>query len=138
MKILHADVARAPLLEARFLAEARLTAGLEHPGIVGVHDRGRLADGRPWFTMREVRGRTLREVIDEVHAAAGPEGFRETASGWTFRRLVDAFARVCQAVAFAHRRGVVHRVGVACGSRAAGWAAGGHPRGRLAGGAPVS
>jgi hypothetical protein len=38
-----------------FLAEAKLTAGLEHPGIVGVHDRGSLADGRPWFTMREVR-----------------------------------------------------------------------------------
>jgi len=76
---------------------------------VGVHDRGQLDDGRLWFTMREVRGRTLGDVIDEVHAAAGPEGFRETASGWTFRRLVDAFARVCQAVAYAHRRGVVHR-----------------------------
>ena len=109
MKLLRPDVARAPSLEARFVAEAKLTAGLEHPGIVGVHDRGRLDDGRLWFTMREVRGRTLREVIDEVHAAAGPEGFRETPSGWTFRRLADAFARVCQAVAYAHRRGVVHR-----------------------------
>jgi eukaryotic-like serine/threonine-protein kinase len=109
MKLLRADRTGAPRLEARFLAEAKLTAGLEHPGIVGVHDRGRLADGRLWFTMREVRGRTLGQVIDEVHAACGPDGFGETASGWTFRRLADAFARVCQAVAYAHRRGVVHR-----------------------------
>jgi serine/threonine-protein kinase len=109
MKLLRADVASGAQSEARFLAETSLTAGLEHPGIVAVHDSGRLDDGRLWFTMREVRGRTLRDVIAEVHAAAGPEGFRETASGWTFRRLVDAFARVCQAVAYAHRRGIVHR-----------------------------
>jgi serine/threonine-protein kinase len=109
MKLLRADVAHAEQIQVRFLAETRLTAGLEHPGIVSVHDGGRLADGRLWFTMREVRGRTFGDVIDEVHAAAGPEGFRETSTGWTFRRLVDAFARVCQAVAYAHRRGIVHR-----------------------------
>jgi serine/threonine protein kinase/formylglycine-generating enzyme required for sulfatase activity len=109
MKLLRVDMGRAARREARFVAEAKLTAGLEHPGIVSVHDRGWLDDGRLWFTMREVRGRTLGDVIDEVHAAAGPEGYRETASGWTFRRLVDAFARVCQAVAYAHRRGIVHR-----------------------------
>jgi len=109
MKLLRVDVGRVARRQARFVAEAKLTAGLEHPGIVSIHDRGMLDDGRLWFTMREVRGRTLGEVIDDVHAAAGPEGFRETASGWTFRRLIDAFARVCQAVAFAHRRGIVHR-----------------------------
>jgi eukaryotic-like serine/threonine-protein kinase len=109
MKLLRADVAGAEQIQVRFLAETKLTAGLEHPGIVGVYDTGRLDDGRLWFTMREVRGRTFGDVIDEVHAAAGPEGFRETASGWTFRRLADAFARVCQAVAYAHRRGIVHR-----------------------------
>ena len=109
MKLLRADVAGGAQSEARFLAETKLTAGLEHPGIVAVHDGGRLDDGRLWFTMREVRGRTLGDVIAEVHAAAGPEGFRETASGWTFRRLADAYARVCQAVAYAHRRGIVHR-----------------------------
>jgi eukaryotic-like serine/threonine-protein kinase len=109
MKLLRADVTRAPRIEARFVAEAKLTAELQHPGIVGVHDRGRLADGRLWFTMREVRGRTLGDVIDEVHAMGGPDASRETPSGWTFRRLADAFARVCQAVAYAHRRGIVHR-----------------------------
>jgi len=109
MKLVRGDMKGHARREARFVAEAKLTAGLEHPGIVSVHDRGILEDGRQWFTMREVRGRTLGDVIDEVHAAVGPEGFRETTSGWTFRRLVDAFARVCQAVAFAHRRGIVHR-----------------------------
>lgn len=109
MKLVRGDMKGHARREVRFVAEAKLTAGLEHPGIVSVHDRGILEDGRQWFTMREVRGRTLGDVIDEVHAAAGPEGFRETKSGWTFRRLVDAFARVCQAVAFAHRRGIVHR-----------------------------
>jgi serine/threonine-protein kinase len=109
MKILHASVAARARLAARFLAEVKLTAGLSHPGIVAVHDFGRLDDGRLWFTMREVRGRTLGDVVAEVHAAADESGFRETASGWTFRRLVDAFARACQAVAYAHRRGIVHR-----------------------------
>src|SRR5690349_13667053 len=109
MKILHADVAARPKVAARFLSEVKLTAGLAHPGIVAVHDWGRLDDGRLWYTMREVRGRTLGEVIDDVHEAADDAGFHETPSGWTFRRLVDAFGRVCQAVAYAHRRGVVHR-----------------------------
>ena len=110
MKLLRADkLTGRSSSEARFFAEARLTAGLEHPGIVSVHDRGRLEDGRLWFTMREVRGRTLTDVIDEVHAGAHADDWRESVSGWTFRRLIDAFGRVCQAVAFAHRKGVVHR-----------------------------
>src|SRR5262249_55313203 len=45
----------------------------------------------------------------ELHEASSPEGFGQTAGGWTFRRLVDAFARIAQAVAYAHSRGVVHR-----------------------------
>jgi hypothetical protein len=99
MKVLRLDLVESASMRARFLAEAQLTAELQHPGIVAVHDRGELDDGRLWFTMKEVRGRTLREVIAEVHAASSPEGFREAPSGWTFRRLVDAFARIGQAVA---------------------------------------
>ena len=109
MKILHPDVAARERLASRFLAEVKLTASLAHPGIVAVYDSGQLEDGRLWFTMREVRGRTLGRVIDEVHGAARGGDFGETRSGWTFRRLVDAFARACQAVAYAHRHGVVHR-----------------------------
>ncbi|WP_437727710.1 SUMF1/EgtB/PvdO family nonheme iron enzyme [Sorangium sp. So ce861] len=109
MKLLRAEHADAPRVRRRFLVEAKVTAQLQHPGIVAVYDRGELADGRCWFTMKEIRGRTLRDVIDELHAAKGPDGFRVAPSGWTFRRLVDAFARIVQAIAYAHSRGVVHR-----------------------------
>ncbi len=109
MKVLRPDFVHSQHMRARFLTEARITAQLQHPGIVAVHDQGELADGRLWFTMKEVRGRTLRAVIDEVHGAAGADGFVEAPSGWTFRRLLDAFARISQAVAFAHSRRVMHR-----------------------------
>jgi serine/threonine-protein kinase len=102
MKILRPE-ALAPSLAARFLAEIRLSAGLHHPGIVPVHDHGKLADGRLWFTMAEVRGRTLRAVLDEAFAGPGE------VTGPTRRRLLDVFARVCEAVAYAHSAGVIHR-----------------------------
>ena len=109
MKVLRARFVASVHMRARFLTEARITADLQHPGIVAVHDQGKLEDGRLWFTMKEVRGRTLRAVIDEVHGASRADGFFEAPSGWTFRRLLDAFARISQAVAFAHSRGVMHR-----------------------------
>ena len=101
MKTVHAETMANPTALARFIAEAQATAQLQHPGIVPVHDIGVRDDGRLCFTMREVVGRTLLEVIHDLHA--GTEGV------WTFRRLIDAFHRVCEAVAYAHARGVVHR-----------------------------
>jgi eukaryotic-like serine/threonine-protein kinase len=109
MKLLRWEYIDDPRVRARFLAEAQITAKLQHPGIVAVHDRGELEDRRLWYTMKVVDGRTLGAVIREVHAASGPEGFRATASGWTFRRLIDAFARVSQAVGYAHSCQVMHR-----------------------------
>ncbi len=109
MKLLRESHADRDHLRRRFLVEAQITAQLQHPGIVAVYDRGELADGRLWFTMKEVRGRTLGDVIDELHAHKGPDGFVPAPSGWTFRRLIDAFARIAQAIAYAHNRGVVHR-----------------------------
>ncbi len=109
MKILRADRTDDLRARRRFLTEVQITADLQHPAIIAVHDQGELADGRLWFTMKEVRGRTLRDLVLELHAASSPEGFGVTLSGWTFRRLVDAFARIVQAVAYAHGRGVVHR-----------------------------
>ncbi|NUQ11600.1 MAG: serine/threonine protein kinase [Gemmatimonadaceae bacterium] len=77
----------------RLEREARVLAQLEHPGIVAVHDAGRLADGRPFYVMRLVRGRRL----DELAPAEG--------RGQLLRR----FLAVCDAVSFAHSRGVIHR-----------------------------
>jgi len=101
MKILHASLLPSPAVRARFLDEAQATAQLQHPNIVPVHDAGELPDGRLWFTMKEVRGRTLSRVLRDAEATRDAR--------LTFRRLVEAFLAVCRAVAYAHERGVVHR-----------------------------
>jgi formylglycine-generating enzyme required for sulfatase activity/tRNA A-37 threonylcarbamoyl transferase component Bud32 len=99
VKILAREHVAADRIRARFLNEARVTASLEHPGIVPIHDRGVLEDGRPWFTMKEVRGRTLLEVMHEP---------REDEASAT-RRLVEILVRVAETVGYAHGRGVLHR-----------------------------
>jgi serine/threonine protein kinase/formylglycine-generating enzyme required for sulfatase activity len=110
MKVLRADLKHPELAVVRFVEEAQITAQLEHPGIVPVHDIGQLPDGRWYFTSKEAKGRTLTEIIREVHGLRLEKGtFGATESGWTFRRLIDAFHKVCVAVAYAHARGVIHR-----------------------------
>lgn len=81
-------------LERRLEAEARVLARLEHPGIVPVHDVGRLADGRLYYVMKRVHGTTLREHLQH-----------ESDLGERLR----IFERICEAVAFAHARGILHR-----------------------------
>ncbi len=109
LKAIRSDLVEQAGARARFVEEAQCTSQLQHPGTVPVHDIGRLADGRLYFTMREVRGDSMAHVIRELHDASRGGAWGETASGWTFRRLIDAFLRVCDAVAYAHERGVVHR-----------------------------
>ncbi len=95
-----------PALAGRFLEEARITGQLEHPGIVPVYELVRSAsESGPFYTMRFVRGRTLGEAIRDYHrkrqlGKAGPLDLRE---------LLSAFVSVCNAVAYAHSRGVLHR-----------------------------
>ncbi|MEQ1892473.1 MAG: bifunctional serine/threonine-protein kinase/formylglycine-generating enzyme family protein [Planctomycetota bacterium] len=84
----------------RFLNEAKITGQLDHPGIVPVHEVGVDEDGRAYFTMKLVRGRTLGEVF-AAHAADDPE--------WSTARVLAVIARVCEAMAFAHDRSVIHR-----------------------------
>ena len=107
MKILASYPESAPDLARRFEAEARVMARLEHPGIVPVHDIGRLPDGRLYYTMTQVRGRTLTKVIEAVHRL--PEPWVVDSEGWSMRRLIDVFRRVCEAMASAHAEGVLHR-----------------------------
>ncbi len=94
---------------ARFVEEAQVAAQLQHPGIVPVHEIGLLEDGRAYFTMKEVEGITLAEAIRDVHLAGGDGTWETGRLGWTFRRLVEAFRRTCDALAYAHSRGVCHR-----------------------------
>jgi len=89
---------------ARFAAEARITSQLEHPNIVPIYDMGATAEGLVFFVMKKVVGRSLREIIDAL--AAGDE---ETARIWTLRRLLTTIVAVCNGVAFANDRGVLHR-----------------------------
>jgi serine/threonine-protein kinase len=106
MKVLRPDVLRSSRGLARFREEAQVASQLQHPGIIPIHDLGRLPDGRVWFTMKEVRGRTLEELLQDHHRALrGGWG----TGGLTLRRLLDVFHRVCETVAYAHARGVVHR-----------------------------
>ena len=89
---------------ARFAAEAQITAQLEHPNIVPVHNLGLDPDGRVFFSMKLVRGRSLDTIIDLRLA-----GDTETLNEFGLRRLLDIFLQVCQAIEYAHARGVIHR-----------------------------
>jgi eukaryotic-like serine/threonine-protein kinase len=94
-----ADSSAARLLE-RFLEEAQITGQLEHPGIVPVHELGIDADGRVYFTMRLVKGLELHKVFELA---------RKGEDGWNRTRALGVLLKVCEAVAFAHEKGVVHR-----------------------------
>jgi len=83
----------------RFLNEARLAGRLEHPNVIPMHDLGKLPDGQPFYTMRAVKRRSLREVL------ADPAQRREH----SLVRLSSMLIQVCHAMAYAHARGVIHR-----------------------------
>lgn len=79
---------------SRLLQEARVIAKLEHPGIVAIHDTGILGDGRPFYTMKLVQGKRLDEHVADVPSLSD---------------RLRIFLRICDAVAFAHAHGVLHR-----------------------------
>jgi WD40 repeat protein/serine/threonine protein kinase len=110
LKHLRSDRAFDAVSQSRFLLEAKLTGRLEHPGIVPVYGLGRYADGRPYYAMRFIEGETLKRAIERFHGTGseGPArdaGEREIA----FRRLLSSMIDACNAVGYAHSRGVVHR-----------------------------
>jgi serine/threonine protein kinase len=85
-------------LSARFLQEAWVTGGLEHPSIVPVYELGRTPEGVPYYTMRYVRGaRTLEETMEEAKSLEARFA------------LLEPFLKVCDAIRYAHARGVIHR-----------------------------
>ncbi len=109
MKIIHPELLDKPATIARFVEEAQICAQLQHPNIVPVHEMGQLPDHRLYFTMHEIQGREFTKAIQDVHAAIQHARWFPTADGWNFHRLMDVFHQVCNAVAYAHAKGVVHR-----------------------------
>jgi serine/threonine-protein kinase len=90
----------------RFLDEARITGQLEHPGIVPVHELVNDADeGKPFYTMRFIRGRTLSDAVQDYHDKCR----KGRAGSLDLRELLGNLVAVCNAIAFAHARGVIHR-----------------------------
>ncbi len=101
----HAD---DPTSRQRFLLEAEVTGGLEHPGIVPVYGLGTYCDGRPYYAMRLIRGDSFKEAIERFHADAK---LRKNPGECSLevRRLLRRFTDVCNAIDYAHSRGVLHR-----------------------------
>jgi serine/threonine-protein kinase len=101
----HAD---DPASRQRFILEAEVTGGLEHPGIVPVYGLGCHADGRPYYAMRFIRGDSLKAAVDRFHSDPALESDPGRRS-LELRKLLRRFTDVCNAIAYAHSRGVLHR-----------------------------
>ena len=89
---------------ARFAEEAQITAQLEHPNVVPVHDLGTGPDGHAYFSMKLIPGRSLETILEQRR-----KNDPATLAQFGLRRLLDVFLHVCQAIDYAHARGVVHR-----------------------------
>lgn len=126
LKEIQEHSADNPVARTRFQLEAEITGGLEHPGIVPVYGLGHHPDGRPFYAMRFIRGDSLKVAIERFHGQR--QGDKEkrrqgeaevsaspllpvssSFSSVSFRKLLGRFIDVCNAVAYAHSRGVLHR-----------------------------
>ncbi len=97
-----------PRVRSRFLVEAEITGNLEHPGVVPVYGLGAYPDGRPFYAMRFIKGESLKDAIRRFHDADTP-GRDPSKRSLAMRQLLRRFIDMCNAVAYAHSRGVVHR-----------------------------
>jgi serine/threonine-protein kinase len=125
LKEIQLKYADDPTNRTRFVVEAKITGGLEHPGVVPVYGLGTYADGRPFYAMRFVKGDNLHQAIKRFYGATASGGRQPPDSGeksrvadaprsprydsLDFRKLLRRFIDVCNSVAYAHGRGVLHR-----------------------------
>jgi tetratricopeptide (TPR) repeat protein/tRNA A-37 threonylcarbamoyl transferase component Bud32 len=106
LKELRPDRSSNEAMWTMFLREARITGQLEHPGIVPIYEVGQRPDDKgPFYTMRFIRGQTLAEAADQYHSRLK----KGEAGPLELRSLLAAFVGVCNAVGYAHSRGVLHR-----------------------------
>ena len=108
LKTLHAHQC-APDDVSRFIHEAQITAQLEHPGIVPVHDVDVLPDGTVFYTMKKVEGRTLSDLLGDTSRADRTAATMPSRPEPGVDDLLHIILKVCDTVAFAHSRGVIHR-----------------------------
>jgi tetratricopeptide (TPR) repeat protein len=98
IKVLLTDPRSHPEMARRFREEAQVLGQLQHPGIPPIHALGQLADGRPYFSMKLIKGQTLAELLRQRPSPAHE-----------LSRFLAIFGQLCQAVAYAHSRGILHR-----------------------------
>src|SRR6516165_10312704 len=98
LKVLRAEYGQQAGLVRRFVEEAQIAGQLQHPGIAPIHELGTLPDGRPFFTMKLIQGRTLADLL---RARPAPQE--------DLPRFIAIFEQICQALAFAHSHRVIHR-----------------------------
>ncbi|MEI6714623.1 MAG: WD40 repeat domain-containing serine/threonine protein kinase [Verrucomicrobiota bacterium] len=90
--------------DPRFAQEAKVLAKLAHPNIVPVYNLGTDSQGRPFYSMKLVKGRSLQAILKQLQ-----QGDSETKVHFTRARLLSVFQKVCDAMAFAHSKGILHR-----------------------------
>lgn len=100
MKVMRKENAQIEMQRLRFLEEAQITGQLEHPNIVPIHELGQDEEGNLYFTMKMVKGRSLEELIWE-----NKTGQRHN----SLVQFLSIFLKICDAIAFAHAKGVLHR-----------------------------
>ena len=98
LKVLRLEYRQQADMIRRFVEEAQIAGQLQHPGIAPIHELGTLPDGRPFFTMKLIQGRTLADLL---RARPAPQD--------DVPRFVAIFEQICQALAFAHEHRVIHR-----------------------------
>lgn len=97
LKILSSRLSGEARNEDRFVREAALTAGLQHPGIVPVYSAGKASDGRPFFSMRRIEGETLEDAIR-----------KRSRAGENLPQFLRGFLKICHTISYCHDHGVVH------------------------------
>jgi len=102
MKIMLSSLSEEEIL--RFVAEAQITSQLEHPNIIPVHELGIDEEDHVFYTTKLVQGVTLKKLLQKI-----ADGDAETIAQYPLAQLLTIFQKICDAVAFAHSRTVIHR-----------------------------